>query len=105
MGFETIEEKISGNNVVITLKKQNTDLNEVVVVGYGQSEKREITGSISKVGSQLLKNRPVQSFESALQGRAAGVVIENTSGKVGQGIKVRIRGTSSISASASPICG
>ncbi len=45
----------------------------------------------------------MQSFESALQGRAAGVVIENTSGKVGQGIKVRIRGTSSISASSQPL--
>lgn len=103
VGFETIEEKIAGNNITIILNKQNTSLNEVVVVGYGQSEKREITGSISKVGSQLLENRPVQSFESALQGRAAGVVIENTSGKVGQGIKVRIRGTSSISASSQPL--
>lgn len=103
VGFETIEEKVSGTNVTITLNKQNTDLNEVVVVGYGQTDKREITGSISKVSSQLIENRPVQSFESALQGRAAGVVIENTSGKLGQGIKVRIRGTSSISASSQPL--
>ncbi len=40
VGFETIEEKVSGNNITITLKKQNTDLNEVVVVGYGQTDKK-----------------------------------------------------------------
>lgn len=103
VGFETIEQPITGNMLSISLRKTNTNLNEVVVVGYGQSQKRDITGSISKVNAQLIENRPVQSFESALQGRAAGVVIENTSGKVGQGIKVRIRGTSSISASSQPL--
>lgn len=62
-----------------------------------------MTGAINKVAAKEVENQPVQSFESAIQGRAPGVVIENSSGKVGQGIKVRIRGTSSISASSQPL--
>jgi TonB-linked SusC/RagA family outer membrane protein len=85
------------------LKRSSAQLNEVIVVGYGQSQKREVSGSISKVGGSELQNQPVQSFESALQGKAPGVVIENSSGKLGQGIKVRIRGTASISASTQPL--
>ena len=75
----------------------------MVVVGYGQSQKRNVTGSISRVTARDIENQPVQSFESAIQGKAPGVVVENSSGKVGQGIKVRIRGTSSLSASSQPL--
>lgn len=103
VGFLQVDENVTGATMNFTLKRGNNSLNEVVVVGYGQSQKRDITGSISKVNAKEIENQPVQSFESALQGKAAGVVIENSSGKVGQGIKVRIRGTSSISASSQPL--
>jgi TonB-linked SusC/RagA family outer membrane protein len=102
-GYETQELNVSARHMVITLKKDIRQLNEVVVVGYGQSQKREVTGAINKVSGREVENQPVQSFESALQGKAPGVVIENSSGKLGQGIKVRIRGTASISASTQPL--
>jgi len=87
----------------ISLSTGNKDLSEVVVVGYGTQVKRELTGSISKINASEIENFPAPSFESALQGKAAGVVIETGSGKLGQGIKIRVRGTSSIGASSQPL--
>lgn len=103
VGFRTEEKAIGDDYMIVTLSPNNKNLDEVVVVGYGQSQKKAVTGSISKVAAKEIENQPVQSFESAIQGKAPGVVIENSSGKVGQGIKVRIRGTSSISASSQPL--
>ncbi|MEO6548078.1 MAG: TonB-dependent receptor [Ferruginibacter sp.] len=103
VGYAQMEQPITGSTLEIVLKKADKNLDEVVVVGYGQSQKRSVTGAISKVGAKEIENQPVQSFESAIQGKAPGVVVENSSGKVGQGIKVRIRGTSSLSASSQPL--
>lgn len=99
------QEIVVGNRTTIdiALGTGNKDLSEVVVVGYGTQVKRELTGSISKINASEIENFPAPSFESALQGKAAGVVIDNGSGKLGQGIKIRIRGTSSIGASSQPL--
>ncbi|MDO9373970.1 MAG: SusC/RagA family TonB-linked outer membrane protein, partial [Ferruginibacter sp.] len=61
------------------------------------------TGSIAKVGAKELNNTPVTSFESAIQGRAAGVFVSQQNGKVGQGINVRIRGSASVTAGNEPL--
>jgi TonB-linked SusC/RagA family outer membrane protein len=103
IGYLPIEQTVTGGTVDIILKKDDRRLSEVIVVGYGQTQKRTVSGSISRIGAREIENQPVQSFESAIQGKAPGVVIENASGKVGQGIKVRIRGTSSLSASSQPL--
>ena len=102
VGFGDIEVTVS-DNMNVKMSTSEKSLNEVVVVGYGRAVKRNLTGSISKLGSKEVENFPAPSFESALQGKAAGVVVESGSGKLGQGIKVRIRGTSSISASSQPL--
>ncbi len=88
-------------NVKLTTAEKS--LNEVVVVGYGQAVKRDITGSISKINNKDIRDFPAPSFESAIQNKAPGVVVESGSGKLGQGIKIRIRGTSSISANSQPL--
>lgn len=103
IGHVPTEYNFSGNTADITMQKDDRRLSEVIVVGYGQSQKRNVSGSISRIAAKEIENMPVQSFESAIQGKAPGVVIENSSGKVGQGIKVRIRGTSSLSASSQPL--
>jgi len=103
VGFITAEQQVTGADMDFILQRDDRRLSEVVVVGYGQSQKRNVSGSISRVTAREIENQPVQSFESALQGKAPGVVIENSSGKVGQGIKIRIRGTSSLSASSQPL--
>src|SRR5687768_11209862 len=82
VGFITTEQNVS-SDMNIVLKKDDRRLSEVVVVGYGQSQKRNVSGSISRIAARDVENQPVQSFESALQGKAPGVVIENSSGKVG----------------------
>lgn len=89
-------------NLVIKLIKAQNSLSEVIVTGYGSKIRRDITGSISKVGANELVNTPVTSFENAIQGKAAGVFIEQQNGKLGQGIKVRIRGSASVSAGNEP---
>ncbi|RYY52719.1 MAG: hypothetical protein EOO05_21685, partial [Chitinophagaceae bacterium] len=78
-------------------------LDEVVVVGYGTNTKRDITGSVARVKGSETMNMPVPDLTQALQGRAAGVFVEGQNGKVGDGIKVRIRGGASISGSNSPL--
>jgi TonB-linked SusC/RagA family outer membrane protein len=85
------------------MEETSKQLNEVLVVGYGTSIKREVTGSISKVGAKDLENVPVQSFDAALQGRAAGLQVVQSSGIAGAAVRVRIRGQSSISGSGEPL--
>ncbi|HNP20943.1 MAG TPA: TonB-dependent receptor [Panacibacter sp.] len=101
VGFADITVGIS-DNMLVKMSASEKSLNEVVVVGFGRAVKRNLTGSIAKVSGREVENFPAPSFESALQGKAAGVVVESGSGKIGQSIKVRIRGTSSISASSQP---
>lgn len=86
----------------VALEAGDRSLTEVVVVGYGTKVRREVTSSIAKVTSKEFQNLPLPSFESALQGRASGVFINQGSGKLGQALKIRVRGISSISANQSP---
>jgi TonB-linked SusC/RagA family outer membrane protein len=90
-------------NLSIRMEASSTELDEIVVTGYGAQLKTELTGNIAKVSGKDIENLPVSNFEQTIQGRAAGVFIESANGKVGQGIKVRIRGTSSISADSQPL--
>lgn len=87
----------------VTMTESGSALGEVVVVGFGTSYRQDLTGSISKVGSKEFELQPVQTFENALQGRAAGVFINSGSGKLGQGLNIRVRGISSVSASNQPL--
>jgi len=104
IGFVTQEEEIGSRSVIdLSLVTDVTQLSEVVVVGYGTQLKIDLTGNIASVKGDAIQNIPVASFEQALQGRLAGVAITNQNGKLGQGIEVRIRGSSSVSASNQPL--
>lgn len=89
--------------VNVTLAASATELSEAVVVGYGTQTKADLTGAVVQLSSKEIGNQPVQSFEQSIQGKAAGVFIESGSGKLGQGIKVRVRGVSSISGDTQPL--
>ncbi|MFT6997871.1 MAG: TonB-linked SusC/RagA family outer membrane protein [Cryomorphaceae bacterium] len=78
-------------------------LEEFIVVGYGVQRKREVTGSIVKVGSKELTDIPTPSFEAGLQGKAAGVQVTQGSGLAGSASIVRVRGIASISAAGDPL--
>lgn len=104
LGFETREISISGPLVNVSLNAAETSsLDEVVIVGYGTKIKKDLTGNIAQIKGSEVANTPVANFNQALQGRAAGVFVEANNGKVGEGVKIRIRGSGSISAANSPL--
>lgn len=90
-------------SVNVTLKPTATNLNSVVVVGYGSKSKREITGSVASVQTKDIKEQSVTSFDQALVGKMAGVQVLQTSGAPGGNVSIRIRGISSISAGNNPL--
>ena len=99
------EEVVVGNQstINITLTSSLETLGEIVVIGYGTVKKSDLTGSVSSVKADELKSVPTTSFEQALQGRAAGVQVSQTSGQPGADASIRIRGTSSILAQNEPL--
>jgi TonB-linked SusC/RagA family outer membrane protein len=104
IGFTSVEEPVNNRSVInVELKTDVRNLSEVVVTGYGQQIKRDLTGNIAKVKAADIQDQPVTTFDQALQGKAAGVQINSGSGKLGQGIQVRVRGQSSVSASNQPL--
>ncbi|MEX0646308.1 MAG: TonB-dependent receptor [Balneolaceae bacterium] len=95
---------LDGNlDINVELSPDQQSLSEVVVTGYGSVVRAEMTGNISSISSRQIEEIPVNSFESALQGQAPGVYIQKGNGKLGQGINIRVRGTSSVSASSQPL--
>lgn len=104
IGYRTVEIEV-GNRAMINvpLEPDSKQLSEVVVVGYGTQIKQEMTGNVASIKGSDIQNQPVPTFEQSLQGRAAGVYIEAGNGKLGQGIKVRVRGSSSVSAGNQPL--
>ena len=104
VGFTSQSLQIGNQSIInITLVESENSLNEVVVVGYGTQKKSNLTGNVAQINSKAIENLPVVSVEQAIQGRAAGVFVESGNGKVGQGIKMRIRGSSSVSAGNDPL--
>ncbi len=104
VGYQTKEVPVGNNTVLnVSLGEGDQTLNEVVVVGYGSQLKKEITGAVQNVSAQEIKDLPVSQIGQKLQGRLAGVQINQTTGKPGQGISIRIRGQVSVSAGSDPL--
>ena len=104
IGYERQEVPVGGKTVIdVALVPSLETLSEVVVIGYGTVKKSDLTGSVSSIKADELKAVPTTSFEQALQGRAAGVQVSQTSGQPGAEASIRIRGTSSILARNEPL--
>jgi len=104
VGMKTKEIIVEAANVYdVALEYDLVGVNEVVVVGYGTQIKSKVTGSISKVNGDVIKNVPVSTVEQALQGKTAGVFIESVNGKSTGTTNMRIRGSSSITATNQPL--
>ncbi|MDX2287167.1 MAG: TonB-dependent receptor [Bacteroidia bacterium] len=97
------QEVTIGNQTVINVTLDDIQLDEVVVVGYGTVQKKNLTGSLSSIKGTEIETLPTPSFEQQLAGRAAGVQVTTPSGVLGQAPRVRIRGTNSISSGADPL--
>lgn len=91
------------SEINVTLQPDIESLDELVVIGYGSVRKADVTGAVSSVEAEDLKAVPVTSFDQALQGRAAGVQVVQSTGSPGGETNIRIRGTSSVNASSEPL--
>jgi TonB-linked SusC/RagA family outer membrane protein len=104
IGFTTQEVKVGNEEVVdVALSSDFKQLQEVVVSSYNTQRKQDYTGSASKVGASQLENRPLQSFDQALGGQAAGVTIIQPSGILNNTPVFRIRGINSITSGIYPL--
>lgn len=104
IGYSPQEVAVNGRTVIdISLSEDVQSLEEIVVVGYGSQLKKEVTGSVQTVDATELKDVPVAQVTQKLQGRLAGVQINQTTGKPGQGMSVRIRGQLSVTGGSDPL--
>lgn len=104
IGYKTKTVPVNGRQVVdVLLDADVLGLEEVVVVGYGQMKRTDVTGSVVSVSSDAIQKSVVTSIDQVLQGRAAGVQIQQNSGMPGASSSIRIRGINSLNASNEPI--
>jgi TonB-linked SusC/RagA family outer membrane protein len=105
MGFDRKEVAIgaAADLGMIGLKGKQSDLEEVVVVGFERKKRREVAGPVSSVKAKDIEQLPVQSFDRAIQGKMAGVQVTGMNGIPGGAIQVRIRGIGSINAGTAPL--
>jgi TonB-linked SusC/RagA family outer membrane protein len=87
----------------VRLNSTSSNLNEVVVIGYAKARRKDVTGSISSISGVSLRQTQPTTFDQALQGKVAGVVVQQVSGQPGGGVSIQIRGVSSITGSNSPL--
>jgi TonB-linked SusC/RagA family outer membrane protein len=104
IGYLPQEIPVNGRaDIEVKLAEDQKKLDEVVVVGYGQQRKKDITGAISSINSKTIMEVPVTNAQQALQGRTPGIDVLNNSNKPGDEPRVRVRGTRSLSAGNDPL--
>jgi len=104
LGYKTREVKYTGQETIDVVMAADTQaLNEVVIIGYGSTTKKDATGAVDVVSSDNFNKGSVASPEQLLQGKSAGVQITQASGEPGAGINIRIRGTSSVRSNNNPL--
>ncbi len=105
IGYESVEQRVTAEQHTydFVLREENYRLRDVVIVGYGEVKKSDLTGSVSVIGARSFEGQPVKSVAEVLQGRTTGVEVTTTSGMPGASAKVRVRGTTSINKSSDPL--
>lgn len=103
LGYVTLSQAISGSVLNVGLEPTSTAVDEVVVTGYTTTAKRDLIGSVASIKGDVFVERPIQSFDQALGGRAAGVQVSIPNGVLNNPPVIRIRGTNSISLSSYPL--
>ncbi|HUM89135.1 MAG TPA: SusC/RagA family TonB-linked outer membrane protein, partial [Prolixibacteraceae bacterium] len=104
VGMTTKEVSIAGQTSInVTLSSEVSDLDEVVVIGYGVQRKEAVTGSVASMKGEVLRDVASSNITQALQGRIPGVQMDQTSTKPGAAMQIRIRGNRSLTASNDPL--
>lgn len=97
IGFKQQEVTVANEQTInVNLEEDSQSLDEVIVVAYGTSTKKDLTGAVSTVSSEELTNFPATNVDQALQGKSAGIQVTQNSGAPGAGISVNIRGVGSL---------
>jgi TonB-dependent starch-binding outer membrane protein SusC len=104
IGYTTQERRVgTATSIDVVLEEDVATLQEVVVVGYGTQKKSDLTGAVSSVDGEKIRNSVTASVDQALQGRVAGVQVTQNSGQPGGAVSIRIRGTTSLTQSSEPL--
>ena len=104
IGLETKEITIGNSTIVnVILKQSVTNLQEVVVIGYGTSLKKDLTGSVASIKVTELAEQPVGNIDQILQGQASGLTVTRSSGQPGGAVSVRVRGVTSLTGNNEPL--
>lgn len=104
VGYETQEIGITGKDELkVTMKPELKRLDEVVVVGYGTTRVKDLTGSVASVGAAELEKTSATNVASILEGKAAGVMVANGAAKPGEPVRLRVRGATSLEGSNEPL--
>ncbi len=104
IGMATKEIKVSSQtSLEVTLEADVTQLGEVVVVGYGEVERKDLTTSVSSISSKQLKDIPINSAAQALSGRLAGVQVQTSEGTPNAQVLIRVRGGGSVTQDNTPL--
>lgn len=104
VGFETMEVTIGSDNTIsVSLKESTTNLNEIVVIGYGTARRRDLTGAVSTVQAKDFNKGNFTAPDQLIQGKVAGLMVVNNTGQPGGPTTVKIRGNSAITGSGQPL--
>lgn len=104
VGYEPKEVAVTNSKELsVTLVSSENVLEEVVAVGYGSVKKKDLTGSVSSISAKEIQEFPNSTVAQAMQGRAAGVQVQQSSGLPGSGIQIRIRGANSVRGDNEPL--
>jgi len=105
IGYKKQEVIIKDNNspITITLQKDINDLDQVVVIAYGSTKKKDLTGAVSTISADEVQDAPFNTIDNALAGKAAGVEVTKTDGTPGGAVRIRIRGSSSLLGGNNPL--
>ncbi len=104
IGYKTVEINIGNQSSVrVALEEETSQLEEVVVVGYGTMKKSDLSGASVSVNEDKIKGSIITNLDQVFQGRAAGVTSVITSGAPGSSVSIRVRGQSTINANAEPL--
>ena len=104
IGYKEQEQLVNSRSIInIIMEIDISSLEEIVVIGYGEVRKSDLTGAVSSIRAQEIQNSNSNDVVSALQGRVTGVQITQASGAPGAGVNIQVRGVNSINAGASPL--
>lgn len=103
VGMKTQEQAIVGNVINFVMEDTNSQLEEIVVIGYGTVKRKDLTGSVSSVKGEAIQNIPVSNLAEAITGRLAGVQVTSTEGSPDAELKISVRGGGSVTGDNSPL--